>query len=473
MLIQHSSASPTPFVRVVQYGWIIGTWTTNTRGPSCKSTATFNSNGPTLLPTEFGYIEDPPISRSTGNAYANPPPASDFINHWIKYEPTITEKFPFIKTCSIPSGSGEPSVHVPVTGLTGHATTTIRMNGNGPSPPDSTTSRVPAEPITTREPTTTNAPEPGPTSETSVNPPPASTTTTNAPPGNTNPSEPEQPPSATTGLNPNPNPNPNNPQQPAPTTAGPPSNNNPSNPNPSQGPGSPLPIDLTPVPAPVPAPAAPTTAGAPPATQPISPPAVILPNGETLLPGTLTTISDHTVSIPTDAPSTTVIDGTTVQAPPIVVVDGTTATLAPTDVPAPVIPITLGEGNSASVVSVTAAPASGSGVVLPNGQTLLPGSSVTYMGETLVLTTAPESGSTVIQVIDGSTTDVITVPTAASSSVFVYGDSTSTGNGTGSGNPSQTSSSLPEEATGPADELSPHGAVAVLAAMGAAVVLGL
>ena len=202
---------------------------------------------------------------------------------------------------------------------------------------------------------------------------------------------------------------------------------------------------------------------------------MILPNGETLQPGTVTTISDHTVSIPTDAPSATVIGGTTVQAPPVVVVDGTTATLAPTSVNAPVVPVTVGEGSSASVVSITAVPSdSGGGVVLPNGETLRPGSTATYLGETLVLTTASEGSSTVVQVIDSSTTEMVTIPTAASSSVYVYGNgTTSTGSGSGSGTPSQTTSGAPVEATGAGDELVPQGVAAVLAAMGAVVVLGL
>jgi hypothetical protein len=172
----------------------------------------------------------------------------------------------------------------------------------------------------------------------------------------------------------------------------------------------------------------------------------------------------------------TVVNGTPVQAPPIVVVDGTTATLAPTGVAAPVaIPITVGEGASASEVSITAAPTPGRGVVLPNGETLLPGSTITYLGETLVLTTASEGGSTVVQVIDSSTTEIVTVPTAASSSVFVYGNGsgTTTGSSGGSGTPSQTTSSAPEEATGAGKELSPQGVGAMLAVMGAAVVFGL
>lgn len=78
-----------------------------------------------MLDTPFPFLEHP-ATVHTEPGYATPT-GSQLLDYWISQTPSITEILPDIASCTVVGGSGQPTVHVPVTALTEHASTTILM----------------------------------------------------------------------------------------------------------------------------------------------------------------------------------------------------------------------------------------------------------------------------------------------------------------------------------------------------------
>lgn len=425
--------------------YLSGSWVTQTQGSSsCAAT-----NGPAgwvHLPTPYVYVEDPPVTR-TDNAIL-PSPPTDIIEKAVSQDPGLLKEWPGLTDCELVSGTGQPTVHVPVTALTSHSSTTIRKAGPAPAP--TTKSAVPpTQPAVPSETSQPNRPSDAP-AEPSVAPQPVE-----PPPQVSSDVKTSSAIKETSGGGPTPQPSqpqqPQEPQQPQqsqqptrptrPTQSQQPPQESQVNSAPAEG-GTPLhsetgsrPIESSvadgeptlPFPIlPAPAPTAPGSQDQ--TTSTPKPGAVVLPNDQTLQPGQVTTISGVAVSVPTPRPATpsastkvTVVDGTTTlvvvedtsassEATPVVVVDGTTVTLsnpAPTSVPA--VPITIGS----QVVSIHAPASSESGVVLPNSEVLSVGATTTIVGQTLVATvvTSGTNVATGIVVVDESTTQTVILPT--------------------------------------------------------------
>jgi hypothetical protein len=480
-------ASPTPHILIWRLMYGTGTWSTDSTGHvRCYSTQ-IPSTG-VNLETPYVYLEDPPVTR-TNSAYL-PPPSTDVIQSAVSQIPTLLQSIPFFTDCRMVNGTGQPTVHIPVTALTAHSTTTIRKSGNAPVPTN-TGGNVPSPPTTSEDvpaPTTTsnNAPTPTVTKTPESSPPDTNTPEPTVP----SPTAPEEEPSepVTAPQNPNPttvaNPPPGEvivssppgspqvPEQSQPAIPVPTDVNTPSTPGNTE-PSTPRPTDSSPPPAapvtpsnepelpfpivPVPVPTG-TSAGSSPTTT-VNPGAVVLPGDQTLNPGQQTTISGVVISVPSNqptnpaavpsvivtegrtttivpaSPSLVVVDGvtTTIVAPtaPVVVIDGTTRTVPvskPTTIQAPAVPITLGT----QVVSVQAPTASGEGVVLPNSETLAIGSTTTYAGETLVasVVTSGTAVATVIEVQNQSATQTVTLPSAAKPTAAASGSKSESASGT-------------------------------------------
>ncbi|KAJ4994289.1 hypothetical protein SVAN01_00118 [Stagonosporopsis vannaccii] len=452
-------ASPTPHIVVNAFIFFTGSQTTNTIGASsCSfSGGTVDRFG---LRTPYIYVEDPPVTRTDGAMLPGPP--TDIVDQIIIQNPTVTIKYPYLTDCPIESGTGQPTVHIPVTALTSQSSTTIRRQGDAPVPTTSngspTTqesetsepapgpSTIAVEPSSTSNrpetPPTTQAPS-GPEPTTPTNPPSSTVVDPPSPPEDTQaPPENTQPPPQNTQAPPQntqappedtqaPPANSQSPPDSDPTTAGnqpssvfitPPA---PGNTQPTAGPVAPsntlsLPFSIVPVPVPTVAPTndAPSTDDSPPAggnpTSTPNPGAVVLPGDQTLNPGQQTTLSGVVISVPSlsvpDSDATApvvIIDGATstvtvVQptAPPLVVIDGTTVTLP---VAAPTEdeqqPPVVPVTLGTQVLTLEAPSASGEGVVLPNSETLELGSTTVVEGQT-VMASVVTSGTRVATVIE-------------------------------------------------------------------------
>lgn len=476
-----------------------GTRETNTLGATVCAT----SGGlidRVSLETPYVMIEDPPVTR-TDQAFL-PPPPTDFMSSAVLQNPTLLERLPYFTDCTIISGTGQPTVHIPVTALTSHSSTTIRRSGDAsvstttsgkaPTPtltsqdvPTSTTTgnNVPAPTDTSSSaiaPTTTSSSAPVPTSTDEDVPAPTTTTKAASPPLGT---EPAQPGTNTPGDGLTTAPNrptvpaiPQVPEQPNPTNVGTNPPNGPISPTLPSQPEQP-PVSNPPVPSrtnnalpptipskeadlpfpiiPVPVPTA-TSAGSSPSTT-ANPGAVILPGDQTLNPGQETTVSGVVISVPSNqpvdanaSPSVIIADGrtsTVLAATPVVVIDGTTHTVpipAPAPTQAVVVPITLGS----QVVTIQVPTASGEGVVLPNSETLAIGATTTFKDQTFIasIVTSGTTVATVIEVVDENTTQRVTLPSA----------SVTTGSKTSSkaSNASRTTSGSLTEYTGGVEPLS-------------------
>lgn len=372
-------ASPTPHVAINQLIYMTGTWTTYTTGtPKCVINEAPTRSAYLSIP--YIYVENPPVTR-TNEAFL-PPPPTDIMQSALSQIPTLLQSVPFFTDCPIINGTGQPTVHIPVTALTAHSTTTIRKNGNAPIPtntgenvpsPTATSEDVPAPtttgnnaptPTATKTPDSpppdTNTPEPpvpsptapgdGPSEPTTAPQNPNPTTAANPPPGEVvvpsppgNPQVPEQSqpsvPVPTGGDSPpaqgntqppaGPNPVPTNVDTPpTPGNTQPPAGSNPSTPRPTDGSPPPI-VPVTPsnepelpfpiVPVPVPTG---TNAGSSPATS-VNPGAVVLPGDQTLNPGQQTTISGVVISVPSIQPTNPAA------VPSVIVTEGRTTTIVP------------------------------------------------------------------------------------------------------------------------------------------------
>jgi hypothetical protein len=117
--------APTPYVTVGIVLYAPGSMVTESGTSSCKPA---DLGGP---PYDYWSILDPPYvfiptptTQFRGPAMVTAP--SGILDAWIDQEPTITEKYPLLPSCSPVSGTGEPVIHIPVSGVTEHSTTTIR-----------------------------------------------------------------------------------------------------------------------------------------------------------------------------------------------------------------------------------------------------------------------------------------------------------------------------------------------------------
>ncbi|KAF2280770.1 uncharacterized protein EI97DRAFT_8100 [Westerdykella ornata] len=359
---------PTPFVEVHQIAYADGGIGTDTAGAQTCTPAPFSGDPQSsFYYLSEGYVFAPETTAWTGPANDVEAPTG-VLDAWIAQTPDITSKIPWLKKCSSLPGSGEPSIHVPVTALTEHSKKTIQMTGVAPGQPDQpaqstaapelSSSRPPiaTQPIVSNpfpRPTRTSGPQPNPQTslpgspdaspQPNPNPNPETPNPGNQNPGNQNPGN-QNPGNQNPGSqNPgNQNPGNQNPGNPDPNNPG---ANVPSNsPQPSPIlPGPSLPIPVIPAPnnpgvvvpgGPTLTPGITTTISDHEIIVPSSPPTgvVVLPGGETLSPGSTTTISGTEVFVPTDTPSVIVVGGTAIPAPTnIIVVDGTTV-----PVPAPI-----------------------------------------------------------------------------------------------------------------------------------------
>lgn len=456
--------NPTPFIAASFVLYASGHSTTISGTPTCQQLGFQGHPDPMMhmskLSTPYVFIPTPtPAFEWIGPTYASAP--KDILDVWIAQQPDITKDIPDLTNCEPFEGPGEPTIHIPVSKLTDHSTTTIKVDGGGggnqPGPAPEPTPSMTPEPIVTPEPSSSFAepasnPAPEPSAESSpatVNPPQSTKGDTGSPPaspgGDTNSS-----PATSRGQAP-----------PAGTSAG---VQNPLSSQPAEGDQPPastggnmlqvsnLPILPGPTPPVVLVPA-PTgsavvlpggTTLTPGQTTTVSgieiivptaqPTEIILPGGETLTPGITTTVSGFNIVVPTNAPSVIVVDGTTQPAPTnFVVIDGTTV---PVQQPAPTNnALTITEAPISSIiigsVAVPITPiieSSLMGIILPNGDTLLPGSTTTINDETIVLSQGPSG--TNIQIIDSSTTEYIalyTPTTLSSKRVETEATETSTG----------------------------------------------
>lgn len=317
-----------------------------------------------------------------------------------------------LKTCSMISGEGAPSVHVPMVALTEHISTTVTVKG-----------RVSPSLSPARE-TTPAAPAPSPSA------PPAQTPAPQVVQPSPQPSVPQEPAASSQPV-PVPAPAASSPAQ-APSQA--PSVPFPGQPAPSQG--QPAPSQSQPQPQPqaassqgqgqqqpsasqldasqagVPQPQVstqqPTRAPTPVSavvlgSQTIavsvqtSSPAVVLPGDVTLRPGEVVTISSQALSLQTAGGALVVLGGSSTTTIPLQTA-APVPTQLPPGTPAPVSAVVL--GSDTVVVSFqTSSPA----VVLPGGVTLRPGEVITFSSQVLSL---QSTGSALIVLGKSSTTTI-------------------------------------------------------------------
>ncbi|KAH7094511.1 hypothetical protein FB567DRAFT_5407 [Paraphoma chrysanthemicola] len=407
-------ASPTPYVHVTMFQYLSGILTTLDGTETCSFSGTSLNSDHLYLPTPYIYLD--------GKTYKSPqwlPPApSAFVQQVASQYPLYTSVFTDLLNCTIISGTGEPTVHIPVTALTSYESTTIRMTGAPPpaestprpepSPPPAPASSLVPPPASTRPPQSPAQPDP-----TSV-PQPSATQTNPAPvpqPSNLGPSPPintPNPPIDTleppTGASPSPPPIPGASNSPPPQDDDQPPRDDETNP---PSPSLPIPI----VPVPIPDTTRTQDTGV---TNVPTPGGVVLPGDQTLNPGEVTTLPGGNII---SVPIIVIVDDATpspLPVPPVVVVDGTTVTLPSgpaSTLPVPIIP--------ASVQTGLPSPGPGA-VVIPGGQTLNPGQVATVSGIVISIPSdAPQStvvnGITIapppVVVLDGTT---IIIPTSAS-----------------------------------------------------------
>ncbi|KAF3007818.1 mucin 5B, oligomeric mucus gel-forming [Curvularia kusanoi] len=295
------------------------------------------------------------------------------------------KEVPFFTECEIAGGTGQPTVHIPVTALTSHSSTTIRRGGNAPATSD--TSANPPPSITASEdvpaPTTISSEAPAPTiTETPELPLPDTTTvapTVSIPRGSLDsPGEsvttsaagapPNLSPTSAAGILPSkaivPSPPssiqapvestillpvstdaiipslPGDTQPPAQTPSStsvttddvlPPT----ASVTPSNEPELPFPI------VPVPIPTRTNADSSPDSTA--NPGAVVLPGDQTLNPGQQTTFSGVVISVPSSQTTDSAA------SPSIVVVDGLTTTIIASNAPVVVI-----DGHTTTAIAATA-----------------------------------------------------------------------------------------------------------------------
>ncbi|KAH7084865.1 hypothetical protein BKA63DRAFT_4473 [Paraphoma chrysanthemicola] len=410
-------ASPTPYVHVTMFQYLSGILTTLDGTETCSFSGTSLNSDHLYLRTPYIYLD--------GKTYKSPqwlPPApSAFIQQVASQNPLYTSVFTDLLNCTIISGTGEPTVHIPVTALTSYESTTIRMTGTPPpaastpapepSPPPAPASSLVPPPASTRPPQSPVQPDPTPVPQPSATQPapapvPQPSDLGPSPPVNT-PNPPIDTLEPPTGASPS--------SAPLPGASNPPppqDDNQPPGDDETDPPSPSLPIPIVPVPIPDT-----TRTQDNGVTNVPTPGGVVLPGDQTLNPGDATTLpGGNVISVPINTPIVIVDDAarSPQPVPPVVVVDGTTVTLpgGPASTPpVPVIPAPVQTG----------LPSPGPGaVVIPGGQTLNPGQVATVSGVVISIPSdAPQStvvnGITIapppVVVFDGTT---ITVPTSVS-----------------------------------------------------------
>lgn len=326
---------PTPFVEISRIMYAPGVNVIESGTSICEALPLTPPNPASHwsnLPTPYVFVPTPStVWVGPGNVVV----PTGILDAWIAQEPSITEKYPDLPNCSPLSGTGEPTIHIPVNGLTDHSTTTIKIDGGGggdqPSPTPEPTPTSTPEPVVTPEPTPSSR-ESTPSSEPSLGPgpsgdspqstgggaspsPESSLGDTNPPPASSNGQNP--PPAGTSGSAPQPSGG----NPPSITTGGsipPQVSNSPTLPRPS------LPVVVVP---------APSGTG------------IVLPDDATLTPGQTTTFSGIEIFVPTAQPTGTLS---------VIVVDGTTqslATEAPIPIYVPTAPPPSGSGAEATGTS--------------------------------------------------------------------------------------------------------------------------
>ncbi|KAF3041425.1 hypothetical protein E8E11_005035 [Didymella keratinophila] len=275
-----------------------------------------------------------------------------------------------MKTCSMISGEGAPSVHVPMVALTEHISQTVTVNG-----------RVSTALSPVRE-TTPAAPVPSPTAL------PAQTSASQAvqPSPQPTPAQIPQAPSVPSQGQPTPSQG-----QPQPQSA------------PSHGEGQPQPFASQ-----LEVPQPPTRASAPVSavvlgSQTIavlvqtSSPAIVLPGDVALRPGDVVTISSQVLSLQSVGGALIVLGASSTTTVPLAVAPPVPTQLPP-GTPTPVSAVVLGS-NTIAVSLQTSSPA----VVLPDGVTLRPGDAVTFSSHVLSL---QSTGSALVVLGKSSTTTI-------------------------------------------------------------------
>ena len=383
---RHFSVSPTPFWEFfdIEVGTGIETINTYTTG---VETFCGSSSAGDDLDASFIYF---PTSAAFYTRVERVTVGQDFVGTLVDELAESGTTIPGLEDCTIRNGDGEPRVHVAVTALTDHSSTTLRRDGNFPTS---------AAPVTTRPAEVTPAPQP---------PPPAPETTQQP--------APVDPPLPTPALPANPNPAPPNSEvgpgpsngNPGPSNGNPgPSNGNPgpSNGNPGPSNGGPAPVRPTNQPAPVVAPSLTIGTTVVPVTAIGTNNGGVVIGGSTLLPSSVVTFQDNTISL---GPS-----GTN-----LVIVGPAGPSTVPLFVPAPgAAPAVTGNPQPADsiVIGTQTIPLSlpsntGQGVILPGGTTLAPGSVVTFQGQTLSL--APGGSSIVVAASGSQSTIALYTPAA-------------------------------------------------------------
>lgn len=357
--------SPTPYVAVNSALYLTGT-----SGYDLEAGVSTCLEAPTgfdyfadmiQLGTEFDFI--PATSTFwSGATYISIP--SQMLST-IEAIPGITSSFPMVASCDLPSASGQPSVHVPVSALTVSATSVIQMSGAyTPSPDNLPSSAAPASAISEVAPSSSQQAPP----VSSQASPPKPTTTVQAPSNQGGPSVVATP----------------------------------TTPHPGTGTviigGSTIAVPASSALNGI----APISVGA--SVIPISyatgsASGIVLPNGGTLPPGSVTVYSGVTISL---VPSETAI-----------VVGGSTIPLAPVTAAAAPASILVGS----SYIPITYATASGGGIVLPNSQTLQPGSATVYNGVTISLSPSETA------IIIGTNTVPLTPPATPAAASILIGSS--------------------------------------------------
>ncbi|KAF2500081.1 hypothetical protein BU16DRAFT_556569 [Lophium mytilinum] len=460
---------PTPYVAINSAFYITGTYSMSAGEQMCQQDLQGFDPVSTVIQLTAEYDFVPATSTFWSDAtYVNAPTQ---LKDTILAIPSVTESFLMIASCSLVSGSGQPSVHLPVSALTTHDSTTISVGGFFSGSVGSPAAQVTPPPISSSQYT------PPPSSVGNGPPPPASENqpSSTPPAASSAVGAPTLPSSANSAL----------PVSSVAINASPASQNEPSSSGSIQ---TPPPVVVIP-------PAGVSSIQIGSSIMPVSFASasgggIVLPGGATLSPGAVTTINGvgvslapsetavviggSTVILPVPAAastvsvvtiqlgsflitaafasasvggivfpggetflpgSTTVVNGDTIVLAPsgtALVIDGTEmikpAPLTPAPAPAPT---TLFVGSSA--LPITYATATGGGVILPNGGTLLPGSTTVYSGVTISL-----MPSETAIVVAGSTIP-LTPPAATSSGVGGYvlsglggadGTSTTSGSGT-------------------------------------------
>ncbi|KAF2814038.1 uncharacterized protein BDZ99DRAFT_473163 [Mytilinidion resinicola] len=364
---------PTPYVAINSAFYVTGTYSMSAGEQMCQQDLqNFNPVSNIIqLTAEYDFVPATSTFWSAGT-YVNAPTQ---LKDTILAIPSVTESFPMIASCSLVSGSGQPSVHLPVSALTTHGSTTITVGGFFSGSVGSSAAEV----------------TPPPVSSSQYTPPPSSAGNGQPPASENQPSSaPAAPPASSSVIGAPVPPSSANGASPISSVANNPPPTSQNQPSSHASIQTPPPVVVIP-----PAGVSSIQIGStviPVSFASASGGGIVLPGGATLSPGIVTTINGVGISL---APSETAV-----------VVGGSTIILpvsAAASFPS-VFAIQVGS----SVITAAFASASGGGVVLPGGATLSPGAVTTINGVGVSL--APSETAVVV----GGSTVVLPVPATPS-----------------------------------------------------------